>query len=84
MFNSLGATMKSLSRILLLSAVAVAAIAVSAAPSEAAKKKAAKACTAGASCVSKAGVRQFCDGSGKWVAVLAPACTGAACGGPKC
>lgn len=77
--------MKSFSQFLLVSAVAVVAIAVSAAPSEA-KKKMAKpsACTAGASCVSKAGVRQFCDGSGKWVAVLAPACTGAACGGPKC
>ena len=77
--------MKSFSRMLLLGAVAVVAIAVSAAPSEA-KKKAAKAtaCTPGAACVSKAGVRQFCDGSGKWVAMLAPACTGAACGGPKC
>lgn len=78
--------MKSFSQFLLVSAVAIVAIAVSAAPSEAAKKKAAKAsaCTAGTSCVSKAGVRQFCDGSGKWVAMLAPACTGAACGGPKC
>lgn len=79
--------MKSFTQFLLVSAVAVMAIAVSAAPSEAAKKKMAKAsaCTAGASCVSKAGVRQFCDGAGKWVAVLAPACSGAACGsGPKC
>jgi hypothetical protein len=77
--------MKSFSRILLLGAVAVAAIAVSVAPSEAAKKKAAKACMPGAMCVSKAGVRQHCDGSGKWVAVLAPACSGPSCGGaPKC
>jgi hypothetical protein len=78
--------MKSLSRIFLLGAIAVVAIAVSAAPSEAKKKMAkASACTAGAACVSKAGVRHFCDGSGKWVAVLAPACSGPSCGGaPKC
>ena len=74
--------MKSLSKIFLLGAVAVVAIAVSAAPSEAAKKKAKAmaACTPGAACVSKAGVRHFCDGSGKWVAMLAPACTGPTCG----
>lgn len=77
--------MKSIAQVLLVGAVAIVAVAVTAAPSEAAKKKAAaKACTPGAACVSKAGVRHFCDGSGKWVAVLTPACSGAACGGPKC
>jgi hypothetical protein len=78
--------MKSFAKILLISTVAVAAIALSAASSEAAKKKAAKAaaCKPGASCVSKSGVRQFCGGDGKWVAILAPACSGQSCGGPKC
>jgi hypothetical protein len=78
--------MKSIAQMLLVGAVAIVAIAVSAAPSEAAKKKAApKACTPGTACVSKAGVRHFCDGSGKMVAVLLPACSGANCGpAPKC
>ena len=79
--------MKSIARILMVGAVSIVAIAVSAAPSEAAKKRsaAAKACTPGAACVSKAGVRHFCDGSSKWVAVLLPACSGANCGpAPKC
>lgn len=84
--------MTSIPKLLMLGAVAVIAIAVSAAPSEAAKrKKAAKekslvptaACTQGQSCVmAGSGVRHFCGG-GKWVAVLAPPCTGASCG-TKC
>ena len=84
--------MTSIPKFLMLGAVAVIAIAVSAAPSEAAKrKKIAKekslvptaACTHGQSCVmAGTGVRHYCGG-GKWVAVIAPACTGPTCG-PRC
>jgi hypothetical protein len=84
--------MKSIPKLLVLGAAAVMAVAVSAAPSEAAKRKKVtkekslvptSACTAGQSCVmASTGVRHYCGG-GKWVAVLAPPCTGPTCG-PKC
>jgi hypothetical protein len=73
------------SKIVLTGFAIAMAIAVSASPSEAAKKKAKKmaSCTPGTYCVSKAGVRQYCGGDGKQVAVLLPPCTDKACG-PKC
>jgi hypothetical protein len=69
-FNTLGrAIMKSIAKLLLLGAVAVAAIAVSAAPSEAAKKKAA-ACSALDACVTnckgKTCEPMTCGADGKW------------------
>jgi hypothetical protein len=73
--------MKSISKLMLAGAFAVAAIAVSAAPSEAAKRaKAPKACTPGTSCtMAKTNVMHHCFGDGKWVAALLPACQGAGC-----
>jgi hypothetical protein len=81
--------MKSLAKLLLLSAVAVMAIAVSAAPSEAAKKKAKAAkppsdCSAvGASCtMGGTNVVHFCAGTKKWTPVLMPPCVGPGCPPP--
>ena len=75
--------MKSITKLLLVGAVAVAAIAISAAPSEAAKKKKAKVagpCTAGTLCTGAAtspGVSPImvCGGDGKWYqAMFTPVC----------
>ena len=79
--------MKSLTRILLVGAVAVMAIAVSAAPSEAAKKKAKKAAaTCGqagtlcsAECVGTGCKVKVCGGDGKlYQAIFTPVCLTAA------
>jgi hypothetical protein len=79
--------MKSITKILLVSAVAVAAIAISAAPSEAAKRKA-KApapCTPGMLCTApnSGGLSKImaCGGDGKWYqAIFTPWCvTGTVC-----
>jgi hypothetical protein len=75
--------MKSMTKILLLGAVAVTALAISVAPSEA-KKRAPKACMPGATCtMAKTGVVHHCAGDRKWVAVLLPACQGPGCP-PRC
>ena len=79
--------MKSFSKILLLTAVAVMAIAVSAAPSEAAKKKAPKAVSAcanvGAWCtMGGSNVQHYCGVNLKWTPLVLPACTWAGCPPP--
>lgn len=76
--------MKSLSKLLLVSAVAVMALAVMVAPSEAAKKKkkmaAAKPCVSGALCTTPKTNVLVCGVDGKWYqAVFTPTCVGAVC-----
>jgi hypothetical protein len=72
--------MKSMTKILLLGAVAVVAVAISVAPSEARTKRAPKACMPGAICtMAKTGVVHHCAGDRKLVPVLLPACQGSGC-----
>ena len=74
--------MKTITKFLLVSAVAVAAIAISAAPSEAAKKKAkvAAPCQPGVLCTMPATNVMVCGLDGKWYqALFTPICVGAVC-----
>ena len=78
--------MKSLSKLLLVGAVAVMAIAITAAPSEAKgkKKKAAPPCVPGALCTMPNTHVMACGGDGKWYqAIFTPICVGPICP-PKC
>jgi hypothetical protein len=75
--------MKSITKALLVCAVAVTAIAISAAPSEAAKHKAkaAASCTPGMTCTMGSGAGpnkvMACGGDGKWYgALFTPYCVG--------
>ena len=74
---------KSITKLLLVGAVAVAAIAISAAPSEAAKKKKVKVaapCSAGTLCTGATFSPGYshimvCGGDGKWYqAIFTPVC----------
>ena len=80
--------MKSLSKLLLVGAVAVMAIAISAAPSEAKGKKKKMAapppCMPGALCTMPNTHVMACGGDGKWYqAIFTPICVGPICP-PKC
>ena len=83
--------MKSITKFLLVGAVAVTAIAISAAPSEAAKKKAKAAapCTPTTLCTapgsSNVGNIMICGGDGKWYpAIFTPWCVNGTICPPRC
>lgn len=81
--------MKSLSKLLLVGAVAVMAVAISVAPSEAAKKKMKKMaapppCQPGLLCTTPTTNVMVCGLDGKWYqALFTPVCVGPVCP-PKC
>jgi hypothetical protein len=84
--------MTTISKCLMMGAVAVMAIAVSAVPSEAKKRhhmKKISACIPGSACTGLPnpdqqgrGTVYMCGGDGKWVAHLSPGCSGPGCPPP--